>query len=140
MKLSKEMINKMAQELETKMKVYLNKETLEYESVLDWDDMDDSGLWENEARKIEKKWKDYIVITKMETWESFKIMENFVDEVDDARLREDLIKILNRKSPFANFKMEVESSNYRQKWFDFRTKSYEDYIRDELDLKNIEHE
>ncbi len=67
-------------------------------------------------------------------------MVDFVDQVDDKRLKEDLIKILNRKSPFANFKMEVESSNHRQKWFDFRTKSNEDYIREQLDLENIEYE
>jgi hypothetical protein len=140
MKLSLDVINKIAQELEAGMKVYLNRRTLEYESVLDWDDMNDTGFWEKEARKIEKKWKDYIVITKMETRESFRVMVDFVDEVNDKRLKEDLIKILNRKSPFANFKMEVESSNHRQKWFDFRTKSYAEYISEQLDLENIDHE
>ena len=140
MKLSLEVINKIAQELEAGMKVYLNRRTLEFEPVLDWDDMTETDFWEKEARKIEKKWKDYIVITKMESHESFRVMENFVDEVDDIRLKEDLIKILNRKSPFSNFKMEVESSNHRQKWFDFRTKRYEDYVTDQLDLENIEHE
>ena len=140
MKLNAEVIHQIAQELEAGMKVYLNRKTLEYESVLDWDDIQDTDLWEKEVRKIEKKWKDYIIITKMESREAFQVMENFIDEVDDLRLKEDLIKILYRKSPFANFKMEVESSSHRQQWFDFRTRSYEDYIREQLDLENIEHE
>jgi len=140
MKLSAEVIHMIAQELEAGMKVYLNRKTLAYEPVLDWDDIQDTDLWEKEVRKIEKKWKDYIIITKMESREAFQVMENFVDEVADPRLKEDLIKILNRKSPFANFKMEVESSSHRQQWFDFRTKSYEDYIREQLDLEDIEHE
>jgi hypothetical protein len=51
----------------------------------------------------------------MESWEAFQIMEDFIEE-----LTEDLITILNRKSPFANFKAEIESSSSQQKWFDFR--------------------
>jgi len=81
MKVSSELINKIAQELEVGMKVYLNTKTLEYEPVLDWDDMESAGFWEKEARKIEKKWKEYIVITKMESFESFRVMEHFIDEV-----------------------------------------------------------
>jgi hypothetical protein len=143
MKLSSKDINEIAQELETGMKVYLNRETLEFRSVLDWDDMyntDNSEYWDEEVRKIEKEWKDYIVITKMETREAFRVMENFVSVVDDAKLQGDLIKILNRKSPFANFKDEIDSSDYRQKWFDFKAKSYEDYVREQLDYEDIEHE
>jgi hypothetical protein len=140
MKLNSELIHKIAQELDAGMIVYLNTKTFEFEPVLDWNDLQDPGFWEKEARKIEKKWKDYIIISKMESYEAFRVMENFVDEVDDPRLKDDLIKILNRKSPFANFKMEVESSSYRQKWFDFKTKSYEEYIRQQLDLEDIENE
>lgn len=140
MKLSAEVIHKIAQELEAGMKVYLNRKTLEFEPVLDWDDISDTDFWEKEARKIERKWKDHIIITKMESREAFQVMENFIDEVDDPRLKEDLIKILNRRSPFANFKMEVESSSHRQQWFDFRTRCYEDYIREQLDEENIEYE
>jgi hypothetical protein len=140
MKVSSEIIYKIAQKLEAGMIVYLNTKTSEFESVLDWDDMNEPGFWEKETRKIEKKWKDYIIITRMESREAFRVMENFVDEVDNIKLKKDLIKILNQKSPFANFKMEVESSNHRQKWFDFRTKSYGDYIREQLDLENIEYE
>ena len=56
MKLSLETIKKMVQELEAGMKVYLNKRTLKYETVLDWDDMvDDTTFWRKETRKIEKK-------------------------------------------------------------------------------------
>jgi hypothetical protein len=67
-------------------------------------------------------------------------MEAFTDEVKDHRLKEDLIKILNRRSPFANFKAEIESSAYRQVWFDFRTRWFEDYVREKLDEAEIDHE
>jgi hypothetical protein len=140
MKLGSIEIKMIAQELEAGMKVYLNKKTLEFKSISDWDNINDQDFWDEELNKIESEWTDYIVLTKMESHEAFHVMEAFIDEVEDFELKNDLIKTLNRKSPFANFKAEVESSSHRQKWFDFRTKRYEDYIRDQLDLENIEHE
>ncbi len=71
MKVSSEVIHKIAQELEAGMKVYLNTKTFEFEPVLDWDELNEPGFWEKEARKIEKKWKDYIIIIKMQARDHF---------------------------------------------------------------------
>jgi hypothetical protein len=140
MKLGSKEINAIAQELETGMKVYLNRETLEFKSILDWDDMDDTQFWDEEVAAIEKEWADYIILPKMNSYEAFRIMESFVDEVDDPALKNDLIKILSRRSPFSKFKGEVESSKYRQKWFDYRTKSLEDYVSELLRTEGVEFE
>ena len=134
MKITSKQINEIAQELEAGMKVYINKETLEIKPILDWEDSyGDSELWDEELEDIDKNWASFLVIEKMESWEAFKVMEEFIEEVEDERLSEDLAKILGRKSPFANFKAEVESSPYRQNWFDFRLKRYEDYVREQLE-------
>ena len=140
MKLTSKQINEIAQELETGMKVYLNKETLEFEAVLDWDDMTDPEPWDEIIEKIENEWTYVMVFEKLKSRDGFQIMEDFVDEIDDQRLKDDLIKILNRKSPFANFKDEIESSDYRQMWFDFRTMKHEEYVKRQLDDENIEYE
>jgi hypothetical protein len=34
----------------------------------------------------------------------------------------------------------VESSEYRQNWFDFRQRKYEEYVREQLDHGNIEYD
>ena len=141
MKIIKSQIKQISEELQCEMLVYLNKKTHEIRSILDPDDMfSDSEMWEEEQEKIEKEWDDYITIEKMVSWEAFKIMEAFVYEVEDERMQEDLVKILNRKSPFANFKAEVETSLYRQKWFDFRDKMYEEYVVESLESEGIEIE
>ena len=141
MKLSSKQINEIAQNLETGMKVFINRESLEIRTILDWDEMyGDSEIWDEELEKIENEWTDYVVLEKLESRESFRIMEDFIEEVDDKKMQEDLIKILNRKSPFANFKAEIESSPYRQEWFNFRTKKYEDYVKEQLEQENIEYD
>ncbi|MBL7128422.1 MAG: hypothetical protein ISS16_05485 [Ignavibacteria bacterium] len=138
MKITAKQIHEISEDLQTGMKVLINKETLEIKSILDWDDtFIDTEFWEEELEKIENEWTDYSVISKMESWEAFRIMEDFVAEITDERLKEDLRKILNRKSPFANFKSEIEASSYRQKWFDFRDLKYEDYVKEQLKLENF---
>ena len=137
MKITSEKINEIAQELEAGMKVYLNRETLEIKPILDWEDISDNEIWEEEVEDILKEWSSYLVISKMESWEAFRVMEEFADSVDDEVFREGLIKILNRKSPFANFKAEVESSPYRQNWFDFRLKKYEEYVKEHLEIEDF---
>ena len=132
MKITDKQINEIAQDLDAGMKVYINKETLEIKSILDWDDITDNELWEEEMEEIDRSWANFAVIEKMESWEAFKVMEGFVEEVEDEHFRDGLVKMLSRKSPFANFKAEVESSPFRQNWFDFKQRMYEEYVREKL--------
>lgn len=72
--------------------------------------------------------------------DAFEVMIAFLDVVKDIDLQYQLNKILQRKSPFANFKWEVEYSEYRQKWFDFRKEKYMDYTMNILTLEGIDFE
>ena len=140
MKITEKQIKEIAEELEAGMKVYLNKDTMEIRSILDWEDIIDTEPWEEELDKIYNEWSDFVIITKMESREAYQVMENFTGEINDKHLREELEKILSRKSPFANFKAEIESSPYRQKWFDFRLNAYIEYVKDQLESEGFEFE
>jgi hypothetical protein len=67
-----------------------------------------------------------------ESHESFKIMEWFIDEVEDNQLQNKLIYALNNRHPFSNFKALVEISEYRQQWFGFKQEKLEEMVRDEI--------
>ena len=141
MKISLQQIHEISQDLQTGLKTFINRETYEIKSILDNNEIySDSEIWEEELEKIENEWTEYSIITKMESWEEFQIMEDFIEEIKDDKLKEDIIKILNRKSPFANFKAEIESSAYRQKWFDFRDLKYEEYVKEKLKEEQIKIE
>ena len=94
MKLTAKDINSIAQYLMGGLKVFLNRETLEYKSVLDWDDLNESEFWDDETKKIENEWSDYILISKMESHDAFRVMEDFIYEITDQHLKENIIKIL----------------------------------------------
>jgi len=141
MKITAKQIHEMSQDLQVRMKVFINRKDFEIKTIFDFEySYGDTEFGEEELEKIESEWTNYTTLTKMESHEAFQIMEDFVEEIDNTRFQEDLIKILNRKSPFANFKAEIESSAFRQKWFDFRDKKHEDYVRKELKLEGFEIE
>ncbi|TLX74661.1 hypothetical protein E9993_12150 [Labilibacter sediminis] len=129
----KEIVMNIADSLLAGSICFLNLDTLEVEDIpkdLAYDpeefQMVTGESFENAGLKHES-WQDCITIEPMESSEPFRIMENFVDEVNDTSLQKQLVNALNRRRPFANFKYIVESSDYRQQWFDFRQKQWEYY-------------
>jgi len=146
MKLTEKQIDEISQELDCGMKCYINKETGEFKSVLDWDEMyGETELWEEELENIEKNWREYVVIEKMSSREAFEVMERFVEKVLEKRVRGRLIETLNGRRPFRNFKNEVDSNEeIRQEWFAHKAEEYKTYVRvnlgDEFELPKVKEE
>jgi len=138
MKVDPKIISEIAQQLEAGMKVYLNNDTHEIKSILDWDEILDYELWEKEENEILQEWSNYVEFTKMESHEAFDVMEEFAVKIEDINLREQVINVLGRKRPFANFKAIVETSDYRDKWFEFRRKKYIEYIENKLEAEEFD--
>ena len=85
------------------------------------------------------RWKKYITIEPLESNESFKIMEKFVDQLDNSKLRERLVYALYNGRPFANFKNIIDNSEIRQDWFDFKDKKLQEYVKTMIEI-NIPEE
>ncbi|NOY38324.1 MAG: hypothetical protein GXO83_12230 [Chlorobi bacterium] len=141
MKITANQIHRIAQELDMGLDVYINRETGEVRSILDPEDLFSEGeIWEEEIKKIEKEWDDYVVLKKMDSFEAFGIMEAFVHEVDDERLQDKLVDILERRRPFSNFRAAIDDSLYRERWFAFKDGKYQEYVRKLLETEGIEFE
>ena len=141
MKIKSKQVKDIVEELLSGFNVYINRGTLEVKTLLDPDKVyDNEELWQQEFRKLDSEWEDYIEIIPMPTWQSFRIMEAFVEEIQEIELRLELLKRLKMRRPFANFKVVVESSAYRQVWFDFRQAEWEEYVREQLEAEDFEIE
>ena len=141
MEITLEQIKDIAQESQMGMIVYINKETLEYKTLVDFANPDvDTELWQDDFDFIHNQWKNFIEIHQMKSWEAFSIMEDFIEVVDDEHSKEEIARVLSRKKPFAHFKAAVESSRYREAWFKFRDKRTEDYIKEILEEEGIEYQ
>jgi len=142
-KLTKDQIKEIAEELDCGMKCYINKETGIIKSVPDFDSWQtgDTELWEDILNELDENWGNYLEIERMESHESFDIMVEFAEDVDSRELHDTLNNVLNRKQPFSNFKWVIDNSGpYRQKWFDFKTQSLKDWVIAQLDSSDIAYD
>lgn len=135
------LVHDIAESIDCGLVCFINPETLEMEDVpksfleerflteIDDEEEDD------ELDLQHKNWEKCISVEPPESRESFGIMENFIDEVDDKNLQRKLVNALERRHPFANFKNTIENSDYRKKWFAFKQSKLEEYV-----WQNIEFE
>lgn len=141
----RELVRKIAESIDSGMICFINPDTLEMEDVpksllddgfgLDEDDEEENDGEYDENGMLpmnHRKWEKCITVEPRESRESFRIMEGFVDHVDDKKLRNQLVYALSNRRPFANFKYQVEGSSCRKQWFAYKQQKLEELVWDEL--------
>lgn len=139
MKLTKEQIKSIAEDLESGFKVYLNIETKEIKSIIDFDNNYDADIepWKEDIKEIEENFDKYFEFETMDSRESFRVMEDFVETVKDEKLREKLELGLSLSKPFRNFKDIIDYENeYRKNWFEFKSAKYIEFVKEQLERYN----
>lgn len=56
-------------------------------------------------------------------------LENFAHFISDLKFRERILDRLSNRKPFQNFKILIDSSAYREDWFDFKKEAYIQYVK-----------
>ena len=144
-KLTQEQIKEIAENLDCGFRCFWSKTNGELLFFMNNDDIfgeEDEELDETEEENwdfsIEEKKKirndpdDYEEIRGLESYESFNIMEEFIDTLSDSnKLKNRLINALAKRKPFSNFKYEIDNSgDYRQEWFDFKKNKMEEWVKE----------
>src|SRR5690625_352482 len=129
-------INEIAQDIHMGYDCYYNHLTDEIISIPDLDQaMDEEVIYEafgEQIKEVTDNSDKYIKFKPLWSRDSFKIMERFADQMEDQEFQAKLYNALNRRKPFRNFKNIVDSSDYRQTWFDFKIKALEEFVAEEL--------
>ncbi len=146
MKPDDKLIKEIAEYLDAGLHCYFHRKTGEFvyltdeEAELDWESEEETDEeYENEdSLKLVIKVMtdpDFRLIPKMMSHESFRIMENFISTLDDKALIQRLSQAISGRKPFANFKFQIDQSgDYRQQWFDFKSKQIEEWVRDQVEM------
>ena len=139
--ISPDLINKMAQNIDMGLVNYFNPIeqkliAIPNDSIV-IDEVEFEKSWKEDLATIKKWGKNIITISQMESFESFKIMEDFTSHISDQHLKYKLENILEDKKPFRNFNHVINNSDFRQAWFDFKQKASKKYV---LELIAIELE
>lgn len=130
MNLTEKQIAEIADWLDCGMTCYFHRPTGEIE----WhpnpeDPFFDPEPWEQVIEKIENDWGNYERFEKMDSREAFEVMENFAHFISDLKFRERILDRLSNRKPFQNFKILIDSSAYREDWFDFKKEAYIQYVK-----------
>jgi len=119
------------QDLECGMNCFVHKVTGEVKSVPE--DMVDEEEWEEVIDEIENDAGNYIEIEKMDSNHSYKVMERFIDTVEDKQLADRLYNAINRSKPFHNFRYELDySDEYLKKWYAFKSQAMTEWVKEQL--------
>ncbi|PCH66515.1 MAG: hypothetical protein COC01_07805 [Bacteroidetes bacterium] len=128
-----------ADDLDCGLKCYVNKITKELKTIPGFEknsDADEEPL-EEIRRELEEDGTDYLVIENMTSNYLFVLIEDFVDTIDDKHLKDQLEYVLRRPKPIRNFKYKIDhSGDYRQKWFNFKSKRYIEWVEDQINRYN----
>ena len=143
MKPTKKEIEEIADNLDCGMRCFYNLKSGEIKTIPNFDSWIDADkeTWDDVSNEIDENWSDYFEFTRFESHESFKLMVDFSERVNDIGLQNKLIYALNRLKPFQNFKWQIDNSReYRQQWFDFKKKHYIQWVKYQIDLNNKDFE
>jgi hypothetical protein len=145
MKISAEIINDIADNLEMGFTCYVNKDTnqlvafpAEVDIYLDEDNEELFELepWHEEAKIIKAAPDSFVKIEQMTSTESFRIMEDFIETIDDEDLQRKLLYAIQMRKPFAHFKEEINNAGEaeRERWFAFKRERMIEYIKDQMGI------
>ncbi len=131
-----ELVKRIAEEVGMGLICFLNTDTHEVESVLGEGYnayLEDDDSYRDVYDKV-AGWEHSVRIEPPESWESFKIMEDFIGSCipDGEPVGRSLSEALARRKPFQHFKFVIDGSKYRQQWFDYKQSRLEEFVLEQI--------
>jgi hypothetical protein len=132
---TEEQIKEIAGSMEAGFRSFFNLKTGELKMLPALDLLDeDEESWKKVIREIEKNRKFYYEFQMIDSRESYRIMADFAESVNDKKIKENLVEALNRPKPFRNFKFQVDNSGeYRNQWFAFQIERYIEFVKKQIE-------
>lgn len=133
---NKNIIKEIAENLDCGFNCYYNPNTNEIVTIPNFSHISDEEEFKEiiqaDLEKVNKQKADFVKFEVLESFDTFKIMERFVEQITDQQFKLELEDILQKKKPFQNLKYLIDNSDYRQKWFDFKQRELERIVENQL--------
>jgi hypothetical protein len=134
--LTDEELKEIAGQLDCGNRCYYNRQTKKFLFTPDFENNFDADeeLFEEELEELETNFDEYVEIEKPNSSDSFEIMENFVESLDDKNVfKSKLTNALSKKKPFSEFKFVIDNSGgLRQQWFDFKNEQLNNWVIEKM--------
>lgn len=135
-KLTESLINEIADDLDSGLLVHIDSQTLKTFPIPDFEHniYAERENWQITIDEIENHEGELETYKPMDSYQAFKVMESFVDLVEDKRIQNRLIYALNKSKPFKNFKYEIDyNDSVRDDWFAHKKNQYINWVNEQWD-------
>ena len=92
---------------------------------------EDSWDWDEEdkeiAELIEMEWDRFIRLPGKYEIHEYRIMEDFIDELNDQKLQMELYRAIQGRGAFRRFKDKIRYSGIEQQWYDYQNNAYREF-------------
>lgn len=130
-------VKEIAENLDCGNNCYYNSKTNEIITIPNFSNTSDEEelkeFFRDDLNKISDQKADFIKFEVLKSFESFKIMERFSNQLTDQKFQSELQSVLEKKKPFQNFKNTIDQSAFRQEWFDFKQNELEKVVENQLE-------
>lgn len=133
-----EMIDEIAEMLDAGMVCFYHKITGEMEYYPDEfrNPGFDEEVWADAINKVEENSDDYLRFEGMSSFESFKVMENFIAGITHIPTHNKFIDAISRKKPFRHFSdLLLYYPELRQQWFVYKQECYTAYVTEQIGVE-----
>ena len=133
--ISDKLLEEIVDQLDCGMKCYFNKSSGKLIIAINSDNLIDEEFdtQVDDLKPISDDRSNYIEFNAMNSHDSFDVMAEFANGIDNDETRQILVSSLNTSKPFRNFKAKIDNlDQYRQKWFSFKRNKYIDYVKSQI--------
>jgi hypothetical protein len=92
----------------------------------------DEEQWADVIDRIDENYGDYARFEGIEGNQAFRVMADFVDQIDSLKIRAKFIDALSGRKPFQQFKSLIPYyPDLRQQWFSYKTSRYIEFVKEQ---------
>lgn len=127
-------VNDALEDVNMERSCYFNKKTNEI--LWHWSYNEENSTYKEEDEKNE----NIIMMFDFFTKNDYDIMQDFIDEVKETKVKEELYSVTRGKGAFSRFRYVLEKNNIIDDWYKYRANKYKKIAKEWCFDNNIEFE
>ena len=92
---------------------------------------EDSWNWDEEDKEIaelmDMEWDRFIRLPEKYEIHEYRIMEDFIEELDNQKLQTELYRAIQGRGAFRRFKDKIRYAGIEQQWYDYQNNAYREF-------------
>ena len=94
-------------------------------------------FWEDVMEQVESSPEEFVAFEALESFESFRMMETFINNIEEANIQTQFQNTIRLRKPFQQFKyLLYDYPLLREQWFEFKDNYLIEHVEQQLKSYN----